>query len=89
MARAPELEVTFAPDKPGMIGAQEQGKVRLPEPPRKMSPRDAAILRGHADAMALRLACHDALTHRRLAPQGELAQGIFLRRCPPAVRCAD
>ena len=77
MSGAQELEVSFAPDKPGMIGAQEQGKARLPEPPRKMSPRDAAILRGHADAMALRLACHDAPTHKRLAPQGELARAIF------------
>ena len=30
-----------------------------------MTPRDAAIVRGHADSIALRLACHDAASHRR------------------------
>ena len=41
-------------------------KARLPEPPRKLDARDAAIVRGHADAMALRLTCHDGDIHRRL-----------------------
>jgi cobaltochelatase CobT len=77
MARTPELEVSFAPEKPGVIGADDHGKARLPEPPRRMDARDAAILRGHADSIALRLACHDARTHRRLAPQAPMARAIF------------
>ncbi|MGO9390363.1 cobaltochelatase subunit CobT [Rhodoblastus sp.] len=77
MARAPELEVSFAPEKPGLIGATDHGKARLPEPPRRMDARDAAILRGHADSIALRLACHDARTHSRLAPQAPMARAIF------------
>ena len=46
-------------------------KARLPEPPRKMSTHDLAVLRGNADSMALRLACHDAAIHRKLAPEAQ------------------
>jgi cobaltochelatase CobT len=77
LARTPELEVTFAPEKPALIGSGANAKARLPEPPRKLSPRDTAIVRGHADAMALRLACHDNDVHRRLVPQGSSARSVF------------
>jgi cobaltochelatase CobT len=73
LARKPELEVAFAAERPGMIG----GKARLPEPPRKLSRGEAAIVRGHADAMALRLACHDPAVHRRLQPTGQQARAVF------------
>ena len=68
-----EVEVSFAPERPALSGE----KARLPEPPRRMSPEDVAILRGHADSMALRLACHDQATHARLAPQGSEARAVF------------
>ncbi len=68
-----EVEVTFAPERPALSGE----KARLPEPPRRMSPEDVAVLRGHADSMALRLACHDQGTHARLAPQGSEARAVF------------
>ena len=77
MARTPTLEVSYAADKPGVIGHGDGAKARLPEPPRKLSPRDAAIVRGHADSMALRLACHDAGVHRRLAPEAQAARAVF------------
>jgi cobaltochelatase CobT len=77
LSRTPELEVTFAPEKPALIGSGATAKARLPEPPRKLSPRDTAIVRGHADAMALRLACHDNDVHRRLVPQGSAARSVF------------
>ena len=73
LAGVPDLEVVYASDRP-LLSA---GKARLPEPPRKISPEDVAIVRGHADAMALRLACHDAAVHRRLAPQGQAARAVF------------
>jgi cobaltochelatase CobT len=73
LARQPDLEVTYASDRPILTS----GKARLPEPPRKLSPEDVAIVRGHADSMALRLACHDAAVHRRLAPQGQAARAMF------------
>ena len=77
MARTPELEVSFAPDKPNVTGFGETAKARLPEPPRKLSPREAAIVRGHADSMALKLACHDSATHRRLLPEAQAARTVF------------
>ncbi|MGE4166913.1 MAG: cobaltochelatase subunit CobT, partial [Xanthobacteraceae bacterium] len=57
----------------GLVG----GKARLPEPARKLTRAEAAIVRGHADSMALRLACHDAAVHRKLQPQGQQARAVF------------
>jgi cobaltochelatase CobT len=73
IARKPELEVSFAAERPGIAA----GKVRLPEPPRKLTASDAAIVRGHADSIALKLACHDPLVHRRLVPGGQQARAVF------------
>ncbi len=73
IARQPELEVVFAADKPSLM----PGRARLPEPPRKLTAQDVAILRGHADSMALRLACHDAALHRKLAPEGDAARAVY------------
>src|SRR5262250_1706675 len=73
IAKKPELEVAFAAERPGLQG----GKVRLPEPPRKLSAQDAAIVRGHADSIALKLACHDPSVHRRQMPGGQQARAVF------------
>ena len=73
IARKPEMEIVFAADKPSLVGE----RARLPEPPRKLSANDVAILRGHSDSMALRLACHDASVHRRAAPEGDAARAVF------------
>ncbi|MBM6593517.1 cobaltochelatase subunit CobT [Microvirga pudoricolor] len=73
IARKQDLEVTFASDRPALMG----DKARLPEPPRKLNAGDVAILRGHSDSMALRLACHDATLHRRLAPDGQAARAVY------------
>src|SRR5450755_3096788 len=73
IARKPELEVTFAAERPGLA----PGKARLPEPARKMTKRDAAIVRGHADSIALKLGCHDPKVHRKLMPGNPQARGVF------------
>src|SRR5262245_15123912 len=73
IAKKPELEIGYAAERPALAG----GKVRLPEPPRKLSGQDAAVIRGHADAFALRLACHDPAVHRRLVPSGQQARAVF------------
>src|SRR5258708_40302615 len=73
IARKPELEVSFAAERPGIVG----GKARLPEPPRKLSGPDAAIVRGHADSIALKLACHDPMVHRKLEPAGQQTAAVF------------
>ena len=74
IARKPDLEVAYASDRPVLMG---QDKARLPEPPRRLTAQDVAILRGNADAMALRLACHDTALHRKLAPEGQAARAVF------------
>src|SRR5215831_18901303 len=73
IAKKPELEVSFASERPGLA----PGKARLPEPARKMTKRDAAIVRGHADSIALKLACHDPKVHRKLMPGNPQARGVF------------
>ena len=73
IARKPDLEVTYAAERPGLI----TGKARLPEPPRKLTRAEAAIVRGNADAIALRIACHDPAVHRRLQPGGQQARAVF------------
>ena len=73
IARRAEVEVTYATDRPALTG----DKARLPEPPRKLSAQDVAVLRGNADAMALRLGCHDIAVHRRLAPENAPARAVY------------
>ncbi len=73
IAKKPELDVSFAAERPGLVG----GKARLPEPPRKLGKHDAAIVRGNADAIALKLACHDPAVHRKLVPGGQQARAVF------------
>ncbi|MDO8876635.1 MAG: cobaltochelatase subunit CobT [Pseudolabrys sp.] len=73
LARKPDLEVTYAAERPGFLG----GKARLPEPSRKLSKAEAAIVRGNADSIALRVACHDAAVHRKLQPAGQQARAVF------------
>src|ERR1043166_9695980 len=70
IARKPDAEITYAAERPGMAG----GKARLPEPPRKLNAQEAAIVRGHSDSIALKLACHDPAVHRRQMPSGEQAR---------------
>jgi cobaltochelatase CobT len=73
IAGKPELEVNYAAEKPAL----NQERARLPEPPRRMTKADAAILRGHADSMALRLAMHSPQIHKKMLPQGENARSVF------------
>ena len=77
LARQPELEIAYSADKPSLITGPEGAKARLPEPPRKANPREAAIIRGLADSFALRLACHSDAIHRRHAPQSPPARALF------------
>jgi cobaltochelatase CobT len=77
LARHPELEIAYSADKPSLVTSPEGAKARLPEPPRKPNPREAAIIRGLADSFALRLACHSDAIHRRLAPQSTPARALF------------
>ncbi|WP_375464764.1 cobaltochelatase subunit CobT [uncultured Methylobacterium sp.] len=73
IAKRSTIEVTYATDRPALTG----DKARLPEPPRKLTAADVAVLRGNADSMALRLGCHDTAVHRRLAPESSAARAVF------------
>jgi cobaltochelatase CobT len=77
MAKTPDLEVSFSPDRPSLTASEEGIKARLPEPPRKLAPRDAAIARGCADSFALRIACHNETLHRRHSPATAQGRAAF------------
>src|ERR1700726_1530037 len=73
IAKTPELEVTFAAERPGLA----PGKARLPEPARKMAKRVAGFVGEHPDSIALKLPCHDPKVHRKLMPGNPQARGVF------------
>ncbi len=73
IAPGQDVSVSYGSDRPGLSG----NAVRLPDPPRALTPDEAAIVRGYADALALRVACHDEALHRRLQPTGRNAQAVF------------
>jgi hypothetical protein len=51
--------------------------ITLTTPPREITSLVAARARGQADALALRLAHHDAVQHARLAPRAEEPRKLF------------
>jgi cobaltochelatase CobT len=67
------VEVVFSSEPPGLNGKT----ARLPEPSRIPSKAESAVIRGHADAAALSVACHDPKLHERLAPPGGEARAVF------------
>src|SRR3979490_1012102 len=73
IARKPDLEVSFAAERPGIAG----GKARARAPARALGLAVAAVVRGHPDSIALKLACHDPLVHRKLVPGGQQARAVF------------
>ena len=73
LAADPDLEVAFSVDPPGL----RNDAMRLPQVTRRMSREEVMLARGTADAYALRLRFHDAATHRRYTPQGEIATELF------------
>ena len=54
-----ELEVTFGPENATTDGRS----ARLPTPSRDLPPGEVAILRGEADALAMKLRHHDENAH--------------------------
>jgi cobaltochelatase CobT len=67
------VEVVFSSEPPGLSGKT----ARLPEPSRIPSKAEIAVIRGHADAAALSVACHDPRLHESLAPPGGEARAVF------------
>ncbi|MGH6863091.1 MAG: cobaltochelatase subunit CobT, partial [Methylocella sp.] len=77
LAKMPAIEVAFTAERPSLVWTGASAKARLPEPSRRLDAREAAILRGHADSIALRLACHNKDVHRRLTPPAPAARAVF------------
>ena len=73
LAEQPDLEVTFSGDGPSLNGHH----AILPHPPRDLAGKDTARIRGMADAMALRVAHHDATAHARLRPASDQGKAVY------------
>jgi cobaltochelatase CobT len=73
IAERDDVTVTYGPEPPGLAGP----RARLPMPPRDLSQHEASLVRGAADALALRLRYHDAQLHTRRLPQNDVARAIF------------
>jgi cobaltochelatase CobT len=67
------VEVMFTSEPPGLSGKT----ARVPEPSRVPTRDEISVIRGHADAAALAVACHDDSLHRALAPSGGDARAVF------------
>jgi cobaltochelatase CobT len=73
MSAQDEVEVSFANEAPSAVGK----RVRIPNPPRDLNPKEAAVARGAADAMALKLRHHDAGVHAYRTPSSAQARAAF------------
>ena len=68
-----ELSVTYSVDPPGM---SSEG-LRLPQVTRRMTKAEVLLARGTADSFALRHKHHNASTHTRYIPPGQMARDIY------------
>jgi cobaltochelatase CobT len=73
LAGQDELAVEFSVDG----GRAQDGQITLSTPPRELTALAAARARGQADALALRVAHHNAKVHARAMPQREDARRLF------------
>jgi cobaltochelatase CobT len=73
LARRDDLTASFSAAGHGLIGSE----VRLPMPARDLPYADAALVRGQADAIALRQRHHSNSTKGAFFPTGAQAQEIF------------
>jgi len=73
LADDPELSVTYSVDPPG----QSADTMRLPQVTRRMTRQEVLLARGTADALAMRHKHHDAATHNRYLPEGQMARDLY------------
>ncbi|HGG06235.1 MAG TPA: cobaltochelatase subunit CobT, partial [Aliiroseovarius sp.] len=69
----PDLSVSFSVDPPGLT----DDAVRLPQVTRRMTRDEVLLARGTADAYALKHKFHNAATHTRYVPEGQMARDIY------------
>jgi cobaltochelatase CobT len=73
MAHDPDLTVSYSVDPAGVSG----DTMRLPQISRRMTREEVLVARGTADALALHRRYHDAGTHARYAPRGDMARDLY------------
>ena len=65
-----DVQVSFAPGAHGVSYSEEGGQARLPTPARQFDHHDLGVLRGEADAAALRLRYQDQRLYAKQRPLG-------------------
>ncbi|WP_193368579.1 cobaltochelatase subunit CobT [Pelagibius marinus] len=73
IAERDDINVTYAPRGQGLVGKE----VKVTLPARNLPLEDAALVRGEADAAALRLRHHDGGLHAHARPRSQEAREIF------------
>mgnify|MGYP000851689048 FL=1 len=73
LAGREDVQVVFSNEPPGLTGL----RARVPTPPRDMNPHDVALMRGAADAVALRVRFHSAAVHAQRLPMGDTARAAY------------
>jgi len=73
IAERDDVTANFTPTGQGLAGTE----VRLPMPARDLPAEEVALVRGEADAVALRLRHHDDKIHNRQRPTAREAREIF------------
>src|SRR5579863_899405 len=73
IAERDDVTVSYGVEPPGAAGP----RLRLPLPARDLNEMEAGLVRGAADALALKLRYHDDAIHTKRAPTGETARAIF------------
>ena len=77
VAARDNVTVAFAPGAHGITQTEEGSQAHLPTPVRTFGEEDLGVLRGEADAIALRLRYNDAKTFRRQRPIGGNSAELF------------
>ena len=73
MAHDRDLTVSYSVDPSGVSG----DAMRLPQVSRRLTRDEVLLARGTADALALYRRYHDAGTHSRYAPPGDMARELY------------
>ena len=73
LANEPELNVAFTIDPPGVSNET----IRLPQISRSLTKEEVMLARGTADAYALKIRFHNAKTHNKYMPQGQVAKDLY------------
>ena len=73
IARRPDVTVTLGADEAQLHGSE----VRLPLPSRELPREEVSVVRGEADAVALRLRHHDPRVHAQRLPTSGEARALY------------